>query len=385
MNLPARWRALPVVVQDGALAAIVAAVEFLTLTVGDPAAPGGGRFAGADAISVALVLATNTPLALRRLAPHAVLAVTAVATVSAALLALPLQGFGPLIALYTVAAHRPRAQSLAWLALGLVVTGVVLARLGELTLFPSQVVVVGTAWLLGDRQRTRTAYAAELEQRAAELEAGREHAAALAVAEERSRVARELHDVLAHSVTVMVVGAGAARRTLERDPLRALDVVQQVAATGRESLEHLRHLLGRREDAGGTPFAPQPGVDGIAELVETFRAAGVPVRYEVRGDVAALPGSVEVSAYRIVQESLTNVLKHAGPARATVRLDYRGEALTVEVTDEGSGARPPASEEGHGLVGMRERVALLGGTLHAGPRTDGGFRVRATLPWKVPG
>jgi signal transduction histidine kinase len=205
------------------------------------------------------------------------------------------------------------------------------------------------------------------------------------VADERARIARELHDVVAHNVSVMVVQAGAARRTIERDPDRAREALTSVEATGRQALDEMRRLLGvlRTEDEATELRAPQPSVSHLDELVAHVREAGLPVDLVVEGEPRPLMSGVDMSAFRIVQEALTNSLKHAGPAHARVRLRYGEHDLCLEVVDDGRGlaADAPASNGGgHGLVGMRERVALFGGELQAGPRTGGGYVVSARIP-----
>ena len=247
------------------------------------------------------------------------------------------------------------------------------------------------AWILGTVLRTRRARVTDLENRAARLERERELEARRAVAEERLRIARELHDVVAHNLSVVVVQAQAVQRLLDRDVERAREVVASIEGTGREALDEMRQLLGVLRDspdgADGPdgPFGPQPGLEQLAELLDQVRAAGLPVTLRVEGRARRLPAAVDLSAYRIVQEALTNALKHAGQARADVVVRYGEGELDVRVADDGRGAaagidsaRLPGS--GHGLVGMRERVALFGGELAIGPRPGGGFEVRARLP-----
>jgi len=201
-----------------------------------------------------------------------------------------------------------------------------------------------------------------------------------AVAEERRRIARDLHDVVAHSVSVMTVQAGAARLLLDEEPKRAREPLLAVEETGRQALGEMRRLLGiLRRAEGKAALAPQPGLARLDDLVAQARAGGLPVELTVEGERAALPPGVDLAAYRIVQEALTNARKHGGPARAHVALRYGREALELEVTNDG-GASANDGSGGHGLVGMRERVALYGGELEAGPRASGGYAVRARLP-----
>ena len=236
------------------------------------------------------------------------------------------------------------------------------------------VVVFFVVWYVGLRLRLRA-------DRDSRLRRERQEEAERIVAEERSRIARELHDVVAHRVSMMTVQAGAARTVAATDPAAAVRAMAAVEHAGRQALDELRHLLGvLRPMSVPEATEPQPGLLEIDPLVEQTRRAGLDVTLTTEGDVTGLPARVELSAYRIVQESLTNVVKHAGSgARTRVRLANDGSSLLVEVTDDGSGATilPGA---GHGLIGMRERALLLGGSLDAGPGADGGFDVRARLP-----
>jgi signal transduction histidine kinase len=259
-------------------------------------------------------------------------------------------------------------------------------------------VVFGGAWLLGRALRGRGERAVQLEQRAAELEAEQQLQAQAAVAAERARIARELHDVIAHSVSVMVIQAGAAEQLLDDSPERARGPLVAVQDTGRQTIVELRRLLGiLRDDADGQEpsLAPQPGLASLDLLLEELRQAGLPVELRVEGQPGRLAPGVDLAAYRIVQEALTNTLRHAGPARAEVLVRYHEDALELEIVDDGRGPGPPdgvagsgGHGSGHGLVGMRERVALYGGTLHAGPRTaaaGAGYVVRVWLPTQPAG
>jgi signal transduction histidine kinase len=241
------------------------------------------------------------------------------------------------------------------------------------------------AWVLGDSMRTRRAYYAELEDRAARLERERDAQAQVAAAAERARIARELHDVVAHNVSVMVVQADGAAYAIDADPDRARHALGAIAATGREALAEMRRLLGVLRSANeDKPMLPQPGVEQLADLLAQVRGAGLPVELRVEGVPVELPQGVALAVYRIVQEALTNTRKHGGPdTTATVRLHYRDDDVRLEVTDDGRGADAPGDGMGHGLVGMRERVAMFGGDLTAGPCPGGGFLVAATLPVSV--
>jgi signal transduction histidine kinase len=230
--------------------------------------------------------------------------------------------------------------------------------------------------------RSRQQLAADLAARTVELEHEREETAKLAVAEERARIARELHDVVAHNVSVMVVQAGAERKALGDERPETAEVLETIEQTGRAAMAEMRRLLGmlRRSD-DELALAPQPTLERVDDLVAQVRDAGMPVELRVEGEPRPLPAGVDLSAYRIVQEALTNALKHAGPARARVTVRYGREELDIEIADDGT-ARAPANGDGagHGLVGMRERVLLFGGDLDAGHGRSGGYTVRARLP-----
>lgn len=230
--------------------------------------------------------------------------------------------------------------------------------------------------------RDRQLLAETLTARAQLLEREHELRANEAVAEERARIARELHDLVAHNVSVMVVQAGAERHALPEDQESTRETLTSIEQAGRQALAEARRLLGMlRRNGDREELAPQPRIDEVEFLVEQVQRAGLPVRLEVDGERVALPAGVDLCAYRIVQEALTNALKHAGPATAEVLLRYTPLRLDVEVRDDGHGvAQANRDGAGHGLIGMRERVALYGGELEAGPREGGGFEIRAHLP-----
>jgi len=236
------------------------------------------------------------------------------------------------------------------------------------------------ALLLG--RRGRRAVAAEA--RAVQLEQDHEQRAKAAVATERGRIARELHDVIAHSVSVMTVQAGAARMQLPDHPDRAVPPLMAVEETGRQALTELRRLLGILHENDARTLAPQPGLTDLPALAEAMQHAGVEVEVRVDGRPRPLPASLDLTAYRIIQEALTNVLKHAGPAQATVVVHYHPDALRLDITDDGKAPPTTADGSGHGLPGMRERVHLFGGQLAAGPGRDGGYSVNAQLPLEPP-
>ncbi len=236
-------------------------------------------------------------------------------------------------------------------------------------------------WYVGRRLRFRGEYLRLLEERAAHLERERSVEAERAVATERTRIARELHDIVAHQVSLMTVQAGAARTVAKADPEAAAQAMAAVEKAGRQALAEMRHLLSvLRPGKGEETLAPQPGVAHLARLVEEVGEAGPQVRLTMEGALSALPARLDLAVYRIVQEALTNVLKHAGPApRVDVVIRSTDEAIELRVLDEGQGGHVEPAK-GHGTAGMRERAELLGGSLHAGPRPEGGFEVRATLP-----
>jgi signal transduction histidine kinase len=228
----------------------------------------------------------------------------------------------------------------------------------------------------------RRAYIAALEDRARDAERNQHALTAQAVADERRRIARELHDMVAHHVSVMGVLATGSRRALHRDPAAADEALATIEETGRTALREMRRLLDvlRTDQEPAGELAPQPGLAHLAGLAEQVREAGLPVTLNVEGEVGALDSAVALTVYRIVQEALTNALKHAGSATAEVRLDIGTYWLTLEICDTGRGPRPGRARVGHGLLGMRERVTLYGGTLRTGPRQGGGFRVSARIP-----
>lgn len=246
----------------------------------------------------------------------------------------------------------------------------------------SAAMIAVASFFVGRTVHNRRAYTASLEERAQTAEENQRAVADQAVAEERRRIARELHDVVAHHVSVMGVLATGARRVLDRQPAAADEALRTIEETGRTVLREMRRLLTvlRTETEQDVELTPQPGVAGIESLVEQVREAGLPVTLRVTGESTPLDPGVALTLYRIVQEALTNTLKHAGDAMAEVRLDVGRHWLLLEVFDTGRGPRLDAPHLGHGLLGMRERVALYGGTLRTGPRPGGGYRVYARIP-----
>ena len=359
----------------------------------------GPAFAKGIFIGIPLAFGLAVPVMFRRRYPVAAYATAVVAGgIQVALGIRPAAtDVAILVLLYTLAAYTPRRTSVWGLAVCLAGSAVGILRWISLTdhgvlgwLIAGATLFAGPAllaWVLGDSMRYRRAYYASLEDRAARLEAERDAQAQIAAVAERARIARELHDVIAHIVSVMVVQADGASYTLDTDPGRAREALAAISATGRQALAEMRRLLGvlrREEDGGASERAPQPGIGELGELLDQARGAGLPVSFTVEGEPQPLPGGIALAAYRIVQESLTNTRKHAGPmASASVTLRYADTALMLAISDDGrgdpGGAAMPGTT-GHGLTGMRERVAACGGSVAAGPRPGGGFEVVATLP-----
>jgi signal transduction histidine kinase len=388
-----RWWATEIraLMLDAILAWSLAALALFELIRGNPGPVPIG--------AVALLLVQSTALTFRRRWPMAVYAIVGTGTIVYSWLGYSsnVAGLGVLIAIYTVAAHLPLREAVV--AGGIYVVGMFLSLQGIsqtggafsqqfLGIFLFNLLALSLAWTVGVTLRTRRAYVVSLEARADLLEREREENARLAVALERGRIARELHDVVAHSVSVVVVQASAAERLIDADPAGAREAMRNVASVGREALGEMRRVLDvLREPEAGGGLEPQPGIDELQALARRMGDAGLPVELSVQGVERPLSPSTALSVYRIVQESLTNTLRHAGPARARVMLRYLPDALEVRVSDNGAGIRrvegsPSAVSEGegHGLIGMRERVALFGGQLEAGPRPEGGYAVLARIP-----
>jgi signal transduction histidine kinase len=374
-------------VGDAVLAAAVTAMVLVDLssTATDP----GVR--PADAWAVILNLCQTVPLAFRRRAPLP----TFIIIIAAVAIYYPL-GYevtdgtiGTFIGVYTVAAYEDRRKGL--LALGLLAIGMTWYWIARVEPFdPTTPIWIGIlgllSWGLGEHVRTRQTYTAQVEALAERLEHAHELEARQAVWQERARLARELHDLIGHTVNVMVIQAGAGRRTLAADSRLAERAFRTIETTGREALDELDRLLGiLRTEEEEADLPPQPGLDHLRTLAGRFEDSGLPVEISVEGNERALPRSLDHSAYRIIQEALTNTLRHAGRATAHVAVRYRGDQLELEVVDDGrrNGAPSEHTGGGRGLIGIRERVALFGGHLEAGPRPEGGFAVRCRLPLSV--
>jgi signal transduction histidine kinase len=333
------------------------------------------------------------PLALRRRAPSAVFAVIAVVAFLQWAVDLRVNvDFPLLIALYTVAAHQARRRALV--AAGVLEVGVVLASVrfapagdvfGSL-IFLSGLVVA--AFFIGTTLRTRRAYLASVLDRSLRLERERDQQARLAATAERTRIAREMHDIVAHSLSVMVALADGATVANQRAPEQADLAMRQVSATGREALGEMRRLLGvLRDDEEPSERTPQPDLAQLDDLLSRTREAGLPVRLTVSGAARRLPPTQQTVVFRLIQEGLTNVLKHGREVSdVRIRLDWETDRLDVDVTDDGQvGPSSAVTTPGHGLAGMAERVAMFGGSVSAGPRASGGWAVRARLPIETGG
>jgi len=369
---------------DGLLAAVMAAASFALLASALPFDPGSPR-----AMAAYLLVAAHTlPIAVRRRLPLPALAWALLTGAAFAALGLSLVAlsFSILIYVYTAAAHCPRRLSLAGLAatetLLLVIWLANPGAVGDTSTLVVDGLIMAAAWWLGDGARRRQEAILAARERAAELEAAREELARRAVTEERLRIARELHDVVAHSMSIIAVQSGVGAHVLDSQPEEARKALAAVEATSRQALVEMRRLLGvlRAETEPRGSLAPAPGLADVEALAAEVARAGVRVEVGIEGTPAELPVGLELSAYRIVQEALTNVVRHAGPATARVAVRYAPGRVEVEVVDDGRGGDPDRDHGGHGIAGMRERAALYGGTLEAGPGPGGGFRVAACLP-----
>jgi signal transduction histidine kinase len=377
---------------DSGLALVAAGMSMALFVVDN--GPVGGLPRRTLPLAYVLALLHTLPLAARRRFPGTVLALCVASGLAVAALGVPpiVLGLAILVAVYSVAAYGDRWVSLAGLAaaeLGSAAVQLTPGRFQTPTVV-SNALVIGAAWLLGHFVGVRRAYTARLEQ-TAELERTRAEQARQAVAEERLRLARELHDVVAHSISVIAVQSGVGAHVAKTQPEEAAKALEAIEATSRAALIELRRLLGvlRQEGESQGDLAPVPGLADLDGLLAEVAKAGLGVRLRVEGTPSPLPAGVDLSAYRIVQEALTNVVKHAGPARAQVTIRYRDQEVMVEVTDDGRGVTAPTSNGrarvGHGLIGMRERVQVFGGDLEVGPGPVGGFRVVARLPFAVDG
>jgi signal transduction histidine kinase len=371
---------------DVALAAVVVVVG--QLEVWAPAVMHPGNLAGPRWIVAVGYFAVGALVAVRRIWPFgAIVAAFCITTVHVLLAGASegLGGFVPVVILtYSVAAYAERRRAIAGLVL--VLAGLVLheafdplnrSMLNLAGALPFDLAAVA-AWLGGAYMRTRRLYVAELRDRAERAEREREEQVRAATAQERTRIARELHDAVAHAMSVIVVQAEAAEEVLGTNPERARVPLQRIQRLGRDGLTEMRRLLGVLRQDAQPLLGPQPGMAAVDTLLEEVRAAGLPVSLTVEGQPRPLPTGVDISAFRIVQEALTNALRHAHASNAAVVVRY-GESLELEICDDGVGASAEGGA-GHGLVGMRERVSLYGGGLDLDSGEGHGFRVHATLP-----
>ncbi|WP_443065469.1 sensor histidine kinase [Streptomyces sp. NBC_00536] len=342
----------------------------------------------ADWASYAMTTLGVLPLIWRRRAPVTVL-VAILAVGGAYKLAVDGPGqpipYAGLIAFYTVALLCTARVRLAVGALTVLAVAVSVGRgTGTARELLFTLFVSGAAYALGRLQHTRQAYTAAVEDRAAQLERANRIEAEQAAARERARIAREMHDILSHAVSIMIVQAEAGPVAVRRAPERAEAAFEAIAETGRDAMTQLRTMLGVLRTDDTSPRRPQPGIEELADLLDRVRGSGLEVAYERTGEVRALPAALEATVHRVVQEALTNVVKHAGATRVTVTLEYGPRALGVTVTDDGrgpaTGAATRAAGGGHGLIGIRERAAAHGGTAESGPAPGGrGFRLRVSL------
>jgi signal transduction histidine kinase len=363
---------------DLAVAGAVTGVE-LALLLDDGSA-------GAGALAATAV--TGGAVALRRVAPLPVLAVALVAAIAIIAGGEAPSGISVLVALITVAARCERRTSLAALAATAIVVALLSVANADAGDRPASVVggalaaalLAAGIWGLGAYVRAQRRLRAELEARAASLEREREQLARIAVQQERTAIARELHDIIAHSVGVMLLGVRGARHALTSAPDVADETLARVESSGEQSIAELRRMLTLLRDPGtGADWRPQPSLADLPGLLDEHRAAGLDVRLLVDGARPDLPDGVEVSVFRIVQEALTNARRHANARRVTIGLTYGPGSVDVEVEDDGAAPRRQDGR-GHGLLGMRERVAMLGGELSTGAGREGGFRVAVRLP-----
>ncbi|GAA3558082.1 sensor histidine kinase [Nonomuraea rosea] len=342
-----------------------------------------------DPFGAVLVVLACVPVALRRRWPLAALCAGLVPETLLTVLGYSggLSGISGLVLLYSVASYRGLAVALGGLLIAL--TAYILGasagpvRVGAWSEHVVVAIVLVAVWGVGRSLRLRRAYLEELKDRASRLE--RAHAAdtRAARAEERSRIARELHDVVAHHVSVMTVQASAARRVLASDPDLAREALSAIEHTGRLAMTEMRNIVGVLRTDARAELGPQPGIQDLPSLVDQMREAGLSTRLRVEGDPRPLPAGVDLAAYRLVQEGLTNSLRHAGSgAKAVVTVHHEPRELDVRVEDDGRGTAGMSARAGHGLVGIRERVALYGGILSIGPLPGGGFEVRARFPLK---
>jgi signal transduction histidine kinase len=368
---------VPPLLADGLLAAVVLAVS-LTEVALDDGDEGGGPW------RTILLVAMAGVIVVRRRHPIAVWIASGflVMIYGAATFPDPTLPYAPLIAVYTAAALSSArvAMRVGVITAISIVVSMLIDPHDDLLDWLVALLSVTTAWLVGNNVRVQRAYGAAMAARADDLERDHALAAERAAADERLRLARELHDVAAHHVSVIALHAEAGQSLLPDHPDRADDAFSVIGDVARTTLTELRRVVGVLRDGDGPPLAPQPGLGNLPALVAEVVQAGVPVTLAVAGAPRPISDAVDTSAYRIVQEALTNVLRHADAAHAEVTVTYAPDAVSVEVLDDGQGPCGESSPAGHGLVGMRERVAAFGGSMTAAARPTGGFAVTARLP-----
>jgi signal transduction histidine kinase len=331
-----------------------------------------------------LAVVHNLSLVFRRVRPIEVVVVQILTGLGVAALSFPLEvlGLGILVGTYSVASQRGPRLSLPLLSVIEVSAFVSQQISGQNPQASTQIgnaLVLAAAWVLGNSVHARRSYAEELERRNEELRSARDELALAAVSEERLRIARELHDVVAHSLSMIAVQSGVGAHVIDARPDEAKRSLQIIEDASKSALVEIRRLLGiLRESNGDTALDPAPRLKDIGAIVERVRNAGPQVELHVYGDISTLPLGADLAAFRIVQEALTNVVKHADSARARIVINRSPTELRVEVVDDGNGTSP--SSGGQGLVGMRERVEMFGGNFEAGPMPEGGFRVDARIP-----
>jgi signal transduction histidine kinase len=339
------------------------------------------------ALSVLVTIGVAVPYYWRRRAPLPVLLVSETCVVFLTV-ARYQTGAGPwvlLVGVYTVAAWcsaRERVIGAAAVLIGLTIAVVAGIPGGNGVDAIFEYVVFAAAYLFGSTMRNRRLYAEELEARANSIERQRTEETKRVLSEERLRIAQELHDVVAHSMGVIAVQAGVGAHVIDTEPGEAKKALEAISQTSRATLTEIRRLLGVLREDQGASYEPAPGLADLDRLVRDMAGAGLETHVCVEGTATELPPGADFTAYRIVQEALTNVLKHAGPAQATIVVGYEPDALRLEVLDDGLGAvNGRGGPGGHGLLGMRERVGVYGGTFEAGPRIGGGYRVAVRLPY----
>lgn len=376
-----RWALLDPLLVDRGLATVMAALSVIAVLAST-------QREGSLALNMLLALLVASSLLWRRRAPLAACCVAAAGCITLTAFLTPSFYFAPTTITLILVAYFSGLNLFgrrSWVALVLVagtIATICVLYTPEDILFPT--IVFGIApWVVGTVMRSQTALNRELADKEALLRRLREEERRSAVVTERSRMARELHDVLAHNLSVMIIQASGARRLLAGEPAAAIEAAGLIERTGREALVELRHVFGPVHHGEGESLEGSPGLAQLEPLIGRSRGAGLPVELDLDGEPVALSPGADMAAYRLIQEALTNTLKHAGPAPTSVRLRWRPDGLRIEIADAGAtapSAGTPLGGTGHGLIGMRERISLYGGTVDAGPTDGGGFAVRANLP-----